>query len=235
MIPYYILETEHFDTTISTYSADATIQITHEFKDSPPQIFYEKSYDNSFKDFLYYKLKVESIAKLEGRAYGRSEPFWEFIKITNKEMFYNENNKILILKTSKDTYNSFVSCFSKDDHDTKLKFSTKRLNFKSVIESGYSKGVQGVWFGNIKDTQLKNEALYGSTLEASERYKELLDNGATITNISLSVDYNNTNIKIMLTKECGIILYTNKCFNEEKEVLDFIIFIYQNLIKPNTL
>lgn len=233
MIPYYILELNNFDKSISNYTSNPISQIVCGFIDAPPETTYEKDLTNSYENFITYKLKIESLSRISGRAYGKIEPFDEFIKITSNTMFLNINNNILLLNTSKDEFNIFVSNFSKDIHSSKISFNKKELNFKNIIESSYSNGVQSIWFHEINDTRLRNEALYGNKLEASDRYKELIDSGAKISNMTISIPYNGSNKKIMLTKECGIILFTEKDFATKKEALDFIIYIYINIIKPN--
>lgn len=233
MVPFYIIKTEFFDSNVDEYNDISSIQIVDNFMDSQPQTKFKINTENILSGFNSYSLETESIAKIKGRAYGNIDPFLSFIKINSSEMYYNFNEKILILSTSKDDLNVFKKSFNKPVHNSVIKITENEIDFKKVISSGLSNGVQRVWFGKINDTRLRNEALYGNELQSSDRYNELIDEGAEVTNITISISYRSNLYDVMITKNCGVVLNSIKDFLTLKERLDFVMYIYKHILKPS--
>ena len=229
LVPFYIIQTEKFNFSIPFYTSNLQQEIAIPDTDLAPSSSYTLDTNINIDGFKAYKLQTETKLNFSGRAYGREDPFYSLIKIVNDVMFYNINHKILILSTSKESFTTFIKDFNIPDHSEYISLIKNEIDFEKIISSGYSHGVQRVWFGKINDTQLKHEALYGNRLEASERYKELLKDNAKITNLTINILYKNISINVMITKDSGIILDTVKSFKSENEKLDFIMFIYENI------
>jgi len=218
LTPYYILFSDNFDPNkIESVSSGSQLGFTTISDDTPCSLI-KKSSTQNHKEFIEYNLITETLKKQKGRAYGKPDIFRNFILIKDDLLFYNQANSILLLSTSKDNFYRFMKRF---ENNTLFKFRKISVNFSSIIDNALNLGTDGVWLGNLDDTNINALGLLGTKVQASTEYQQHVQNGAIITNISFIYDYNNEQEKIMISKDGGIILFHSKSKSEDlKLVLD---------------
>ena len=64
-----------------------------------------------------------------------------------------------------------------------------------------------MWLGDYPDININSMYLIGHKIEDSTQYQQLINQGVTITNITILYDFNDDIEKIMITKDGGIIIY----------------------------
>lgn len=222
MIPYYILKSDTFDTSLSNHSTSQQ-SCMDAYGDCEPSVKFNKLDKQIITGYTQYSLISESISKRKGRAYGHDYPFEQFISIDENFFYYNSYNQILIFKSSRSIFSNFTRAFKKDPL---LKFEKIEVDFERVIGNANSIGVEGMWLGEIPDININALALLGSKVESSQKYKELKEQGAQISNLTIIYNFKDKQEKIMITKDGGIILYHHR---EETYALELVRDVYEKL------
>lgn len=225
MIPYYLLKVDRIDESLNKISSYTQIGIDG-IKDNEPSVILKKKDTQIINNFIKYDVICEIQHKHKGRAYGVEEIFERFILIHEKTLYYNANNNLIILSASKDVFSQFIKKFSLANN-AHLKITKTQVDFQYIINNQYSKGLKGVWLGDYPDININSMYLMGNKIENSTQYKQLIDKGATIKNLTILYNYNNVTEKIMITKDGGIILYRQM---DENDFLPLLIDIYNKLI-----
>ncbi len=225
MDPYYILKINRFSEDDENYTTAQQIGIGNFFDDAP-SVSFEKSRELDIEKMHYkkYKLTTEKMISQRGRAYATLDVFESFIAITDSSFYYDYNENILILHCSKDIFNQFVAAF-KNNND--FKFEKLHIDFEDIIDNQKSTGVMGIWLGKIDDVNVSTLLLLGNNVENSDKYRQLRLSGAEINNLTIIYRFYDTQKKLMITKDGGIILYKNE---DESDALMLIKDVYKNLI-----
>ncbi|WP_460293763.1 hypothetical protein [Clostridium tertium] len=220
MQPYYILKTEHY-TQVPNLSSGQ--QIAFPSYNDTPKVELNKVTDIKINNYDKYKMTNENVEKIRGRAYGNSEPFEEFISINYSDVYYSYDTKCLYFHSKKQLFNQFVKSFKKS---VEVSYKTLTIDFKNIIDNQNSLDIKGIWFGNLLDTNVHSLLLMGNKVEESTKYQDLLNEGQ-VTNVTIVYKYNNKHLKIMITKDGGVIFYDNIA---ETDALIALDHIYKNLI-----
>lgn len=221
MQPYYILEMSHY-TKVNTLLSEQQVALST-FDDKPKV---ELNLINSpiINGYDKYTMISENIEKLSGRAYGKIEPFEEFIAINRSSVYYSYATKCMYFHSKKQLFNQFEKTFKKA---VEIGYKKVHIDFKNIIDNQNSLDIKGIWFGNLLDTNVHSLLLMGNKVDASDKYQELLSEGI-VTNITLVYKYKNDQLKIMITKDGGVIFYDKIAETDALKALDYI---YSNLIK----
>jgi hypothetical protein len=222
MQAYYLLDLEYFNATDKIITTTNQLGIK-DITNDRSRTFIEKKEDQLLKGYISYKLICEIKKHQKIRLYENF--FDEFIEIKEKIFYYDTKKCIGIIRSPKEVYNQFCADF---DSSTSIKFKKVETDFKYIIEHKNSKNIAGIWLGEIPDVNLKTLGLIGTQINSSNTYTEMLNNGASIKNITIIYKYNNSDIKIMLTSDGGIVFYKHE---EESVSLPIINNIYDNLLK----
>lgn len=224
MLPYYLLYSTDFNPdVIHELSSGSQIGIKS-LTDDTPYSSIIKSDIQEFPDYITYNLKTETLKKQKGRAYGQTISFDSFILIKNDLMFFNADNNLLLISTSKDNFNKFTKRFA---NNTSFNFSTVSVNFKSILDSPLNLSTDSLWLDIRESINLNAVGLMGHEVRVSNDFQKYLESGAEITNISFSYNYNGTPVKIMISKDGGIILFQSKPTPED---LPLTIDVYKKML-----
>lgn len=225
MDPYYILKVENFDINKDEYRIKSQTTLDN-VVDEEPSIHFSKSDPKKIGVFFKYDLHFESKKKIQGRAYGRKDPFNEFIFIDSKSIYYDKKNNLLILHTNNSIFDSFFKAFNSKDN---LDLKKLDVDFDEILNNRESLGVTNLWLNGMKgDQHLSSAALNGSNVKDSQKYKDFRDEGAELTNVTIL--YNNLkkqNDKVMITKDGGIVFYNH---HAESDALKFTVDCYKKFI-----
>ncbi|MBS5986462.1 hypothetical protein [Clostridium sp.] len=222
MEPYYILKTKTYTTVPRLSSAQ---QLALGERDDQPIVELKLITEPLIEGYDKYKMTSENIEKITGRAYGRNDEFEQFISIRYSDVYYSTNTSCLYFHSKKSLFNQFEKTFNKS---VELTYNKVNIDFKNIIDNQNALDIKGIWFGNLLDTNVKSLLLMGNKVEESSKYQDLLTEG-TVTNITLIYNYNGKNLKIMITKDGGIIFYDKI---NETDALTALDYIYMNLITP---
>lgn len=222
MEPYYILKTKTYTTVPILSSAQ---QLALGERDDQPIVELKLITEPLIEGYDKYKMTSENIEKITGRAYGRHDEFEQFISIRYSDVYYSTNTYCLYFHSKKSLFNQFEKTFNKS---VELTYNKVNIDFKNIIDNQNALDIKGIWFGNLLDTNVKSLLLMGNKVEESSKYQDLLTEG-TVTNITLIYNYNGKNLKIMITKDGGIIFYDKI---NETDALTALDYIYMNLITP---
>lgn len=224
MIPYYLLKSKDFDgrkihniNSNSQYGMDGS-------KDDSPSSVIKRSSAKKIPGYIIYDLITEKLKKQKGRAYGKPDIFQDFILIKEDTLYFNKANNLLILSTSKDNFYRFIKRFDGNGYFT---FQSVSINFSDIIDNALNLGTDGVWLGDLNNTNLNAVGLMGHRVQNSYEYQQYIDEGANITNISFIYDYNGQQEKIMISREGGVILYSSK---PSIDALSIIIDVYNKML-----
>ncbi len=226
MYPYYILNTNNFNILKNGYSIPVQSTLDGVIG-RDPGISFTKKDGQYIKNHLKYDLVCESKKKQRGRAYDSDLIFEYFISIDEKYCYFNETNNTFILETSKQIFTTFYNAFSKKGSYTENVFKKLNIDFIKIIDNQHSLGVKGIWLGDYGDTNIDALYLMGNKIEDSSQYQQLINRGATISNVTILYNYNNKLTRVMLTKDSGIILY-NKL--DTPEALLLVEDVYNKLL-----
>lgn len=223
MKAYYTLKIDCFNTEMNQLTSDYQLGINNIF-DNKPHAYIEKLEIQAISNFIKYDLYCEYKNYSKGRAYGKPEPFDSFIQIFENKFYYNNNDKIAYLCCPRDVYKTFCKIFEKNDY---IKYTTIIVDFQKIITNHRCINIQAIWLGDVKtDISVNAINLTGNKLENSSKYQDLLDEGCNITNLTIIYKYFNDEIRVMITKDGGIVFYENI---EETEALGISNDIYHNL------
>ncbi|WP_300383449.1 hypothetical protein, partial [Clostridium sp.] len=103
------------------------------------------------------------------------------------------------------------------------------IDFKKITDNQDALDIKGIWFGNLLDANVRSQLLMGNKVDASNKYLTLLNEG-DVTNITLVYKYKNKQLKIMITKDGGVIFYDKI---QETDALIALDYIYSNLINQS--
>lgn len=220
MQPYYILEMNYY-TKVNTLLSGQQIALQR-FNDSPI-VELNLINDSIINKYDKYKMTSENIEKLTGRAYGNSEPFEEFISINYSDVYYSYDTNCMYFHSKKQLFNQFEKLFKRA---VEMNYKKVNIDFKNIIDNQNSLDIKGIWFGNLLDTNVRSLLLMGNKVEESTKYQDLLNEGQ-VTNVTIVYKYNNEHLKIMITKDGGVIFYDNIA---ETDALIALDHIYKNLI-----
>ena len=224
VIPYYLLRSSDFSPEkINKLSSGSQVGLERIQDDAPYSLIQKKGLQNII-DFVEYDLVTETLKKEKGRAYGKPDIFQDFILIKEDLLFFNKENKILILSTSKDNFLKFVKRF---EDNTSFNFERIPINFKTIINDVLNLGTSGVWLGGLDSINLRAVGLMGNKIQDSNEYQMYIDSGAAVTNISFIYDFNGKQEKIMISSEGGVNLYKPKPINE---AIDLVIDVYKKML-----
>jgi len=223
MKPYYLLKCAKFDSNIAKYGTPAQLNMSGILD----RIAYTKiEKKQSLKNFFKYKLTCELPQDIRGRAYGHEDIFEGFILIKEESLYYNSPNKLAILSCKKEVFKKFINDFNCSDAYKYFEFKKFDVDFRYILKNQNSLGIEGVWFGDTGDINVEHMYLLGYEIQASEKYEELLRSGAKIKNITIIYKFKDTNHKIMITKDGGVIIYRHL---DENDALDLILDVHLNL------
>jgi len=226
--PYYVLNIKRFDSEIDSFSTQYQVGVSDMGLDRPKTTF-KKRTEPFIDDFIKYNLSCEIEQKDKIRIYGIEGLFDKFIRVEEDIFYLNKSNNILILSTNKRTFKKFVKDI---DVHSNFEFEQLKVNFDKIIRNRNSLGIESVWLGEIPDeVNVHALSMFGSNVENSTNYNNLLVSGAEIKNLSIVYNYQDRQEKIMFTKDGGIIFY-NKL--DETDALIFIKDLYENVLKPNS-
>ena len=228
MDPYYILKCNAFNLETNEYNTRSQLGIDT-VKDNAPHTSFRKKDHQIIDGFIKYDLTCETELKKKGRAYGVDDIFQKFIIIDEDTFYYNINNELLILRSNKEVFYKFFN----DMKDNK-KYSLEKINvdFDNIINNRYSLGIQGIWLGQIPDEiNVTTLSMFGCNIEDSNKYNQLLKEGAKIKNLSIIYNYNGNQERIMITKYGGIILYRSM---DESDALLLVEDVYINMLSSNS-
>ncbi|MBS4535606.1 hypothetical protein GOQ29_08210 [Clostridium sp. D2Q-14] len=227
MKPYYILRSIKFDENIQKYSTVQQAGMDHITNDNPKTTF-QKTDLQILDNFIKYDFTSEMNKNSKGRAYGTDEIFESFILIKEDKFYFSHQHELIILATNKETFNKFHEHMADSEE---FKFEKIEIDFAEIIKNKKALGIESIWVGEIpEETHVSTVSFHGCKIEDSNRYEEIIREGAKIKNLSLIYDHNGQQEKIMITKQGGIIVYDNIL---ESDVLDLIEDIYKNLLLPN--
>lgn len=222
MEPYYILKTNNY-TKFDRINSPQQMALPP--IDCTPKI--DLVFNNSIiYNFDKYKMTSENIEKLKGRAYGNLEPFDEFISINYSDVYYSHNTNCLYFHSKKQFFNQFEKTFR---NSSEISYNKINIDFKEIINNQNALDIKGIWFGNLLDANVRSQVLMGNKVDASNKYLELLNEG-DITNLTLIYQYKDEQLKIMITKDGGVIFYDKL---EETDALMALDYIYSNLISQS--
>ncbi|WP_353096402.1 hypothetical protein [Tissierella praeacuta] len=228
MKPYYVLRANDFNSNIDNYSTSSQRGVDG-LQDNAPHTSFSKKDMQILKGFIKYDLTCETEYKKKGRAYGVDDIFDRFILIEENLFYYDQENEILILSSNKDVFNKFYN-----DMKDRKNFSVEKIevNFQEIIKNINALGIQGIWLGEIPDEiNVTTLSMFGFNIEDSDKYNQLLKEGAKIKNLSLVYDYRGTQERIMITRDGGVILYKSM---EESEALLLVKDVYTNMLSSNS-
>ncbi len=226
MDAYYILKINKFDKEKKSYTIAQQMGLKN-YCDDVPIVSFKEKINLKIDDYEYikYELITESKKKQRGRAYGNHNIFNCFIAINENCFYYPINDDIIILHCSNDIFTQFYKIFREN---TEFKFDKLNVDFEYIIKNqNLIEGVEGIWLGQIDDINIRSLLLLGSKVEDSNKYIELKNAGAVISNMTIIYNYNNEQKKIMITQDGGIILYKNE---NETDALNLIKNTYKNLM-----
>lgn len=225
MQPYYLLNCTSFNLDLSEYESHTQLSIQN-VQDRVANTKILKRIPQLLTNFTKYKLICELPQSVRGRAYGNENIFEGFILIKEESLYYNENNRLAILSCPKEVFKKFINDFKAAHNYSYFKFDKVNVDFAYIVSNQNSLGVEGVWFGDTGDINVEHMYLLGTRIENSERYEELLRSGAKIKNLTILYKFKDTNHKIMITKDGGIITYHHL---DESDVLELILDVHSNL------
>ena len=224
LVPYYLLKTSDFNVeTINHLSSSSQLGLNALSDDTPFSSIQRKDIQN-ISNFICYDLKTEILKRQKGRAYGNPQTFNSFILIKDDLMFYNPNHNLLILSTSKDNFYKFTKRF---DNNNVFTFNLVPINFDAIINDVLNLGTDGVWLGNLENTNINAIGLIGHKIQDSNEYQKYIETGAEITNISFVYNFNGKQEKIMISRDGGIILYQSK---PTTDALELVIDVFTKML-----
>ena len=224
VVPYYLLVSKDFNPDkIDTLSSNSQLGMNAVSDDTPYSCF-SKSTAKEIDGFKKYDLVTETLKRQKGRAYGKSDVFQNFILIKEDLMFFNPENNLLILSTSKDNFHHFTRRFENNNSFT---FETILIDFSSIINNALNLSTDGVWLGSLKNANINAVGLMGHKVQDSNEYQRYIETGAEITNISFVYDYQGQQEKIMISKDGGIILYQSKPLTN---ALNLVLDVYKKML-----
>lgn len=223
MVPYYILTTSNFKENVDFHSSSQQAKL-ESLGDEEPTVSFRKSSIQIIDGYSKYTLTSEFLSEQKGRAYGNKDIFESFISINEDIFYFHKKENVLIFNSKKEVFLNFFKQFKKDVLVSPSKIDVK---FDNIITNAKALGVQGIWLGKIPDIHINALALLGNKVESSEQYKDLRQQGAEISNLTIIYEFNNKQEKVMLTKDGGIIFYHHLT---ETYALELALDIYKNLL-----
>lgn len=224
MIPYYLLLSKDFNPNkIKSFSSNSQKGLEKLANDTPLSSF-QLNLSLQIQGYTTYDLKTEVLKRQKGRAYGNPDIFQDFILIKEDYMFYNKTHNLLILSTSKDNFYYFKKRCKGNNVFT---CSSIDINFSTIIDNVQNLGTDGIWLGELGNTNINAVGLMGHRVQDSTEYQQYIDTGAKITNMSFIYDFNGKQEKVMISKEGGVILYQTK---KIEDALDLVIDVYEKML-----
>lgn len=179
--------------------------------------------DNLLTGFIKYNLQSEKVVNQTGRTYDFGF-FESFISIDESSFYFHRESSIFILATRKDLFKAFC----KDYKECKfIKFESIEVDFQHIIDDRNSLSIDGIWLGRIDDVNLRALNLLGNHVEDSTTYTDLIERGAEIKNLTILYAFNGKQLRIMITKDGGIILVDSM---DESDALALVKDVYETLL-----
>lgn len=232
MKPYYVLETERFDTNKKEFNSGSQMKLDkinnntiYDFEPIAKLIKMDEHLQN-IDNTIKYNLIVEIEEEKRGRIYGIPGYFDRWIFQNESKAFFLKRNELLILSCNKD---SFLEFYNKMTNNSIITLNKLSVDFEKIIENRHSLGIQSIWLTDIpNDVNITSLGIHGNRIEDTNQYNQLKAAGAKITNISICYHYIDKTYPIMITNQGGIILYE---YLEDSNALPLIENIYENLFK----
>jgi hypothetical protein len=140
---------------------------------------------------------------------------------TPYDIYFDENTNMLIARAPKTVVNS---AFKKLAREFPLLFKVERheVNFANIIDKTTST-ILGAWFG--LEGRIKSIGLFGDRVNLDDSFNRYQQAGS-MTALYIDMEFENSKKStIMVTKECGVIIYDEWDIEQD---LKFLI----NIMKP---
>ncbi|MDL5375618.1 hypothetical protein ACNOIU_10670 [Exiguobacterium mexicanum] len=224
---YYFVNMEEFNIPENGFFTDQQLTFGNSRVDPDPISSLEIVEENYYKGWTRLRGIHEMIDKTPRRMAGEDEYLPQTIVGGDLAFncFYNSNDKIMILNTSKKVALDFQrKLINKNPRD--FKPIQKEVDFKRLISMLSDNQIVNSWFNNI-DGQVKSVGLFGERVNLDDTFQRFnnLGNLSAITVEWSFVDFDYP-INIMITKNCGIVIHANW---DIKRDLDFL-FDMKNII-----
>lgn len=229
MKPYYVLKKTKFNELLLERSSNTQIDIIDEKYKDPFSSFNRNSMGD-LESYVRYDFKTEKKKNQLCRRVGDPEPYEEFIEIF-QNCFYLPKlyHDIIIIDAPRQVYQSLLHDFKRDEE---FQFEKIAVDFDYIITENSNLGVQAIWLGGLKDANLNTVQLYGNNVNHSLDYQQYLLNGAEIKNLTIFYEYKESQYKIMITRDGGVILF--KAPPSDMDALDLICDVNLKLFKSNS-
>lgn len=191
--------------------------------EGPAEIKFNLEQTNFFKSFNKYNAHHDFKVMKKGRIKNHNFDF--FYEPLDFNFYIDTTRSIMLVRIKTDVALDFVSKFN-DEKPFFIQPIT--INFQKIIAQ--INDISGAWFADLNKHHLKSAGYFGDGVDKSQEYQDAAKIGnISAINFKYPAKFNNEEYAVTISSKGS--LYLRESLTDEKEELDVVLEIFDNLLK----